>query len=338
VKINGSIGGLELCPEGIGIAQGSLLGPLLYLIYVNDIVKLPTTGSIRCYADDTSLFYDVESLAISHQCITYDLQLVTEYMRMNRLTLNINKSTHITFHTRFQKISNGKSLNFNGMDLKTPVNIKHLGIVLDKHLTFDPHIEKLRKKISPLVGILYRIRQFTPKNILMAIFNAHIQSHLAYLASVYTSATNSALRPLQVLQNRALKIIHRLPPWHSSEDLFKNEVKNVLPVKGLGIMQTCTFVRKIMKKEVHSNIKFERFSTTHTTRNVTKEKLKPAKYRSNMGSAAISHQGPKLFNSLKEHILEAKSMKVFKKRLKTHLIQERIDSILCTKPRLLSDF
>lgn len=140
----------------------------------------------------------------------------------------------------------------------------------------------IRKRISPIVGILYKIRSFTPKHVLMTVFHAHIQSHLTYLAAIYTNASNSTLKPLQVLQNRALKITHRLPPWFSTDELYQRKLKSIIPVKGIGIFQTCTFVKRFLNQEVHSNIVFEKFSSTHVTRNVSKSNFKPTKYRTNI--------------------------------------------------------
>lgn len=127
VKVNGNYGDFMTCQDGIAIVEGSLLGPIVYLIYVNDITKLSTVGAVRCYADDTSIFYDMESTNLTYQCIDHDSQLIVDYIRMNKLTLNIKKSNCVTFHSKFQQIDKTKKATFNNVPLKPPILFVTLG-------------------------------------------------------------------------------------------------------------------------------------------------------------------------------------------------------------------
>ena len=161
---------------------------------------------------------------------------------------------------------------------------------------------------------------------LMTIFHAHIQSHLFYLASIYTCATKSSIQKLQVLQSRALKIIHRLEPTFSTIKIFQSVVSNVLPVKALGFYQTCVFVRKHISNETHTNIKFETHSGAHNTRG--NEKLKPVKVRREIGTAAIIYKGPQCYNSLPNSIIKEESTQSFKIKLKAYIIEEKLNEIL----------
>lgn len=333
VKVNGVLSTFSICQDGIGIAQGSLLGPLLYLIYVNDICCLQTVGQIRCYADDTSTFYDTESPEVSRQCAVYDLKLLTEYMRINKLTLNVGKTIFLNFMRRFKLTEENKEIIVNETKLPQVKIIKHLGLWIDQHLSFEQHVENVRRKVNPMIGILYKIRNYAPKNILMTIFHAHVQSHLTYLAAIYTNTSNTVLQPLQVLQNRALKIINRLPPTFHTNDIYQQVHKNILPVKGLGIFQTCLFMRRYLRDEVHSNVIFKKKQSTRPTRSTVRTQLEPTRYRTNIGAGAITCQGPKVYNQLPENITCAETTMQFKKRLKNHLLSDDINTILCTRPQ-----
>ena len=204
--------------------------------------------------------------------------------------------------------------------------VKQLGFLLEKNFSMDLQIEQIRKRIEPIVGVLYKIRNYTSKKVLMTVFHAHIQSHLSHLASIYSFGSASSMQKLQVLQNRALKIIHRLEPTFHTLDLYQKTVINIIPVKALGFYQTCMFVWKKMHNETHSNIIFDVQLSSHNTRGLNK--LKPAKVISEIGAAAITHYGPKVFNNLPQNVINQPTKECFKQHLKRHIIEEKLNEFI----------
>jgi len=151
------------------------MSTLLYLIYVNDLGNLPINGTIKGYADDTTILYEEFN---EHQ-IQDDLRKLSEYFRINKLTLNINKSNFLYFSQSSQ--FDIPQIIFNGHTIKAVSHPRYLGLYLDKDLKFTEHIRNVCESTSKIVGVMYKVSHFLPKNVMRMIYMSMVHSRITYI-------------------------------------------------------------------------------------------------------------------------------------------------------------
>lgn len=304
-----------------GVPQGSILGPLLFIIYINNIYELDLKGEITLYADDTCLFYFGHSIDVVIEEAQKDLHLLNVWFQCNLLTINTSKTNYIIFKAKNKKIHDHKPLNIDGMIINKTNTEKYLGLLLDEHLTWKPHLEKLRSKIASLSGLLRRITGCLPRKVRYVIYNSLVKPHLDYLIEVWGSAAKTNLQYIQTTQNKIIKTLFNYDFLTPTYNLYKQ-------TKLLNITQnykynTCILIFKILNNTIHSQIKFTKNS------NIQKRYLRSAQdihvpfTRTKYGKRNLTHEGAQIFNKLPKHIKECKSLQLFKKLLKLHITQQK---------------
>ena len=156
----------EYLPVSCGVPQGSILGPLLFILYINDLHEYLQECQISLYADDTALYTSAKSQIEIKLTFQIELTVVCEWLRANKLTLNANKTKYVIFGTR-QKLTSKPDLNSTVGDNKIErvSSLKYLGVILDEHLTFDEHVAYILTKSSKKLGILRQARDYLNKKI-----------------------------------------------------------------------------------------------------------------------------------------------------------------------------
>ena len=168
VSINGF--NSEILNVKCGIPQGSTLGPLLFLIYINDFRFCLKNSSVSHFADDiciTQASKDVSSLEVT---LNSDLLNVTDWLNANRLSLNVTKSKLLLFQSKWNQMDLNKvKINLAGSIMVPVNNAKYLGVTIDKNLSWDSHIYNLSKKLGRANGIISKLRHFIPKKSLLSV-------------------------------------------------------------------------------------------------------------------------------------------------------------------------
>ena len=166
-----------------------ILGPFLFLIYINDLPHCLTYSEPRMYADDTSLTpasTDIKHMIINY-CLNHDLSNVYEWLSGNKLTLNMTKTEFILIASR-QKLSQfteSPSLTINENAIEQVTSAKSLRVYVDQNINWECHIENISKKIACAIGAIKRIRHLTPFNVLIKVYNSLIQPHFDYCSVVW---------------------------------------------------------------------------------------------------------------------------------------------------------
>ena len=210
-----------------GVPQGSILGPLLFIIFINDLHLAIPYSKVHHFADDTNLLLSNKSLKKLTLNINHDLTCLCEWLRSNKLALNVSKTEVIIFKRPNTKLNYKYKFRIDGHKIDPKSTIKYLGLLLDEHLTWKPFISKLKTKLTRAIGIISKLRHSTPLPFLKTVYHALFGSHLNYGCQLWGLSSETHTNSIQKLQNRALRKL-----------TFTNLFNNISPVyKDLNIIK-----------------------------------------------------------------------------------------------------
>ena len=216
----------------VGVPQGSVLGPLLFLIYVNDLCCVSDILNPITFADDTNLFLTGTDIHEMTESFNHELNKVYEWFLVNKLTINLEKTNFMVFRPHTVKIDiNSVNITLNNQRIKGVQSTKFLGVTIDEHLSWKYHVNDIACKISKVVGVLYKLKDFLPLRILVNLYNTMILPHFSYCLTVWGKCAKYLVDRLFILQKRAIRMVtnsHFLSP---TDNLFKK--LNILKIQDL---------------------------------------------------------------------------------------------------------
>ena len=192
-----------------GVPQGSILGPLLFLIYINDLSSIIGIATTRMYADDTNLTFTACNIPELQEQMSVDIQCLKNWLIANKLTLNVIKTEFMLVGSRQRIATMTENTNtfLNGISLNRVNCSKCLGVEIDEFLTWDTHIASVSKKVSSGISIMRKVKPFIPISSLLNIYQSIVEPYFDYCSIVWNGIGDNLADKLQKLQNRAARVI-----------------------------------------------------------------------------------------------------------------------------------
>ena len=305
-----------------GVPQGSTLGPLLFIIYVNDL-PFATKLQVRLFADDTNITASNQHKDTLEKIVNKELKNISNWMKLNKLTINYKKTEYIIITNKKEKTRFKVKIDENVISHSTC--IKYLGVVFDDSLNWKPQINNICSKLASGCWALYQLRPYVNLQTLMMIYYSLIYSHLNYCISSWGSTSSSTLGPLNKLQKKSVKIITNSSIRTHSKPLF-------LDLKLLKLEDIYKFEMAKLMHRIHYKLfnisssesnKLVMLDQTHSynTRQKNQKNYFLNRVRTTKSQKSIQYIGAKIWNQLPKEIKQINSFK-FKKELKNLLLKQ----------------
>ena len=183
--------------------QGSVLGPLLFLIYINDLHSCLKYSKAYHFADDTNVTLSDCSQETLTKGMNHDLRKLSMWLRANKLSLNIEKTELVVFRRQNTKLNNSFKIQIDG---KFPTSsVKYLGVLLDKHLTWSPQMSHVQMKLNGAIRILSKLRYQASIHVPKTVYDTLFGTHLLYPSQLWGKNKKETQNKFRTLQNKALK-------------------------------------------------------------------------------------------------------------------------------------
>jgi hypothetical protein len=325
-----------------GVPQGSILGPLLFILYINDIVNTTSLLELILFADDTTLLFSHPDIASKNDMINNELQEICNWFQANKLSVNAKKTNYMVLGThqsttkfidvnqdidlpevsRANKSKTKINIKLDGVSLNRVSSTKFLGVIIDENLTWKNHIDAISKTLSRNVGMMTKLKHFVPERILYSLYCTLIMPYINYGILIWGNTNKLYLDKILKLQKRAIRTVSNSNYRSHTGPLFSKY--NVLNVNDTFKLNIGIFMYKHHTDQLPNifSTYFIKHSQNHNypTRNAQDYCINNNK--KTFTDRAIRNCGPMFWNSLNKNTKQCVTTKQFKNSLKTTLILE----------------
>ncbi len=302
-----------------GVPQGSILGPLLFILYMNDICNTSKILNMILFADDTTVFYSNKNLSILCSTMNTELKEISNWFKANKLSLNASKTNLMYLGTSKQtgsiKESSDHNIYLDGCKLNRVQDAKFLGITIDENLSWKKHVDSVCKTCSRNIGVLSKVKHFLPSTTMKQLYCTLVLPYLNYGLLLWGNVTNEYMNKVFKLQKRAIRTISNSPYLCPTKPLFTKY--NILNIFDLYMRDVAIFMYKYKSNMLPQSFDgcFVTNKDTHTYNTRNKDNFK-----SYIGKIkTIFTNGPKIWNALPNELKHTKSLSLFRSKIKCHI-------------------
>lgn len=307
-----------------GVPQGSCLGPLLFSIFINDLPYVVNNANIVMYADDSTMFSAAHSSAELKKNLSDELLTISKWVQINKLILNIEKTKCIIFSQKYN-ISRAADLNLfiDGTPVEQVTDVTLLGVILDNTLSWSKHIDHIVSSMGKGIAVARKCSAFISSLVLKDVVQSIVLSHLEYCPIIWSSASEKHLKKLQIVQNRAARLVLHYQFQASVADMHRK--LSWLLVKDKLHLRVLVYFYKVIKYHTpcffFEKLVYVGFRHDHKTRQVSKSQLFLPCPQSNLLKKTVFYRGSAAWNVVPINIRKSNSTHVFKRNCVNMLLK-----------------
>ena len=322
------IGSIQSNPETItcGIPQGSTLGPLLFLLYINDLPNCSKKLSFRIFADDTNIFFSSDNLYHLESIMNEELNLVFKYCNINKLSINFTKTTYMI-------ISSARLRSYIHIpDIVHKTQIKYLGIYIDQSLHWGPQIQHINNKLAKNTAIIHKLRYFVDLHTLKQLYYSFIYPYLSYATITWGSACKTSLRVIVTKQNKCMRSMFFAHSRDNASPYYN--LLGILKFENVYKFKVALFTHKILNGSTNIPTIFHRTLTraseihNYNTRFASNLNFHRPKANNNYGTSTFASVSSKLWESIPTNLKKMPGTS-FYNQYKLHLLNTQSSSSVC---------
>ena len=291
----------------IGVPQGSILGPLLFLLYVNDLPQLCNSLKSQLFADDTMLSFSQEKSTLVSPSFYIDLKLVTDWLKSNKLTVNFTKTHLINFSLGPNRLFDN-AIALDDQTINNNAFCDYLGVRIDEKLNFGQHTGIIMGKISKSTGILYKLKELFPTQSRIDYYCSFIYPFLSYCVLIWGGTYDVHLKEIIIKQKKVVRLIAGAPYNSPSTPLFFRF--KILKFEDLYRFNLAIYMYKNQSQ----------FQCSHSINTRNRHLAVPPYHRLTVTQHSVSYKGPQIWNKLPLEIRSLNSITKFKKAVKEHFL------------------
>ncbi len=300
-----------------GVPQGSILGPFLFCVYVNDLCAHLQHANGFLYADDSALLVSGTDIMSISTTLNMELAQLSRWFSVNKLSINIGKTRSMLFRSKHKYKHNTELLIMHEQEEVIQVKeFKYLGMMVDEYLDFTPHVNRVCSKVNQRTGLLWRVRNCIGKELAIDLYTSLIDPHFQYCAFLYDSCQLAQKRKLQICQNKALRAVLKVGNRFSSTALHADSGINWLGTSRA--KSTCIEIYKIVQGNCSPNMAkiIHVVPAKRALRSNNKIQVSRLESRTKFGEGNFCHRGVKYWDMLDPEIQGSKTLGTFKRRIK----------------------